>query len=359
MVDRKIDIVTIGLLYASLPAVSQVMRITFASLSDVIGRKLFFVINALMNSVMFHLYYFAYTPSAFLLGKITEASKEASIWSVNRPFLLERDVDKTKVLSKLMTVTHLLISAGISAASSLLILLSYSDILVFCFVISIFTIVLPFQLQESREKKRIDGRDVMRLLDPRRRGETFRQFLVFFLLLGTAHGLVGLIIGGHIFTLFLVQGGFEVKAISIILALQMLLVGLSTLGTAIKRIAVKRLLIYGGIPYCVTLFFLGLSSDFLAAFLVVVLGIPVGIISYMTEGILSKTARKESYASDVGLLMTSLHVGRTIGLAFSGFLIASAGFYALFWLSGSIYLILLSLACIQQYFTKGARLFTT
>jgi hypothetical protein len=72
-----------------------------------------------------------------------------------------------------------------------------------------------------------------------------------------------------------------------------------------------------------------LSSAAAGAFLVV-FGFIEGMSSIGQEGILSKICDKESYGTDIGLLMFGLHAGETISLALSGVLIAVWGFAAPF-----------------------------
>lgn len=54
---------------------------------------------------------------------------------------------------------------------------------------------------------------------------------------------------------------------------------------------------------------------------------------------LSKICDRESYGTDIGLLMFGLHVGETLSLALAGFLIAALGFVVPFILAALTYAI--------------------
>ena len=66
-------------------------------------------------------------------------------------------------------------------------------------------------------------------------------------------------------------------------------------------------------------------------------GFVEGIAGVGQEGILSRITDKDSYGTDIGLLMMGLHVGETLSLALSGLLISLWGFVAPFLLTASTY----------------------
>lgn len=70
MKERNIDIVTIGLVFASLPMIFQLGRLFFATVSDFWGRKLFFVLNGFLGVISSAIYYLARTPLEFVFGKV-------------------------------------------------------------------------------------------------------------------------------------------------------------------------------------------------------------------------------------------------------------------------------------------------
>lgn len=65
MKERNVDVVIIGLVFATMPLIMQFGRMVFATLSDFWGRKLFFASNGVLGAVSSLIYYFAYTPLEF------------------------------------------------------------------------------------------------------------------------------------------------------------------------------------------------------------------------------------------------------------------------------------------------------
>ena len=107
-----------------------------------------------------------------------------------------------------------------------------------------------------------------------------------------------------------------------------------------KKIRIEKLILLSGFFYSLVLLLLGFSSYLVAASLVVIYGVGEGLLSGGQEGILLKISKKESYGTDIGLLMMGLHGGTTVSLAFSGFLVdLSGGFMVPFLLSASIFVV--------------------
>ena len=101
----------------------------------------------------------------------------------------------------------------------------------------------------------------------------------------------------------------------------------------------RRLILLSGILYSITFFLLGFLGSVLASALLIAFGFVEGMSSIGQEGILSRISDKNSYGTDIGLLMMGLHVGEALGLASSGILISTWSFVAPFLLAASTYAI--------------------
>ena len=99
----------------------------------------------------------------------------------------------------------------------------------------------------------------------------------------------------------------------------------------------RLLILLSGILYSVTFFLLGFLSSVLAGTLLIAYGFVEGMTSIGQEGILAKITDKNSYGTDIGLLMMGLHIGETLSLALSGLLISTWGFVTPFLLTASTY----------------------
>jgi len=319
MTGRGIDIVTIGLVFASLPLIFQFGRMFFATVSDFWGRKLFFLSNGCLNVASSLIFYLARTPLEFIFGKITEGTKDGSLWAVNRAFLMDSSKKKWTILVYLRTTVYVSYAVGSLLA------------LMLCALIGGLVIPVSMLLIGER-KRRFSAARVLHLLDFRKKNRVFKVFLILFFVMGLSFGFRS----GFVFPLFLSANGFNAETIGLLLGLQILLAGLFSY-LFVRRFGIGKLILVSGGLYTVALISLGFSSSALAAILAVSYGIIEGLLSITQEGILSRISSEGSYGTDIGLLMTGLHVGNTLSLAMSGFLISRWGFAVPFLLSALIF----------------------
>ena len=329
MKERNIDIVVMGLVFASLPLIMQFGRMFFATASDFWGRKPFFVSNGILGIISGIIYYFAHTPVEFLFGKVIEGTKQGAIWAVNRPFLLEKTGGHWRILVYLRTVMYVALAIGSLLAGFFVIWFLYDGTMILCAAIGVFVAVLSLSLVGERKKK-FSMKKALQFLDFRKKKRLFKIFLILFFVLGLSYGFRG----GFVIPLFLDNYGFSTETIGLVLGVQILLAGVfSYLFSRSSRM--RLLILLSGILYSATFFVLGFLSSGLASILLIAYGFVEGMASIGQEGILSKITDKSSYGTDIGLLMMGLHLGETLSLGLSGLLISVSGFVAPFLLTAS------------------------
>jgi len=336
MLNRGIDVVSLGLIYASLPIIFQLTRLFFATLSDVRGRKLFFVSNGVLNVLALFTYYLAFSPFQFLFGKITEGTRDASLWAVNRPSILDRVKEKRKALSRLISFNRISEAVGRLASGFLMVWLVYENLILFCIPVALLIFPISLRLKETNRVK-IKVTRLIHFLDLRKKGKTFKKFLISFFFLGLSQGLIR----GYVFPYFLKESGVEPTIIGILLAIQILFSGLVL--NLFARTNFKKIFVWGGLFYSLTLFLLALSGYMLGAIFIVLFGFAIGIGDLLSEGIFSIITKKGSYGSDIGLLETGFHAANTISQGLSGIVISVLGFSPLFCFSSAIFIIFLSI----------------
>jgi len=333
MEERNINIVMIGLVFASMPLIMQFGRMFFATVSDFWGRKIFFVSNGFLGIISSLVYYFAHTPLEFLLGKVTEGTREGTLWAVNRPFLLEKNRGHWRILVYLRTAAYIAFAVGSLLAGFFIVWFLYEGAMMLCAMVGVFAVFLALLLVGGR-KERFSVEKALHFMDFRKKEKIFKIFLVLFFVMGLSFGFVG----GFVIPLFLNMNGFDAEAIGLIVGVQTFSAGLfSYLFSKSSRI--RRLILLSGVCYSVTFFLLGFSSSVFACALVIAYGFIEGMTSIGQEGILSRITDEECYATDIGLLMTGLHFGEALSLALSGLLISMWGFAAPFLLAASTYAI--------------------
>jgi len=333
MRERNVDIVVIGFVFASMPLIMQFGRMFFATFSDFWGRKPFFVSNGVLGVVSSLIYYFAHTPLEFLFGKIVEGTKDGTLWAVNRPFLLEKNGGHRRLLVHLRAVTYAASAVGSLLAGFFVIRFLYEGTMMLCALIGLFVVFLSFLLTTGRTK-RFSTKEALHSLDLRKKKRLFKIFLTLFFVLGLSWGFRG----GFVMPLFLDNHGFAAETIGLILGAQILLAGVFSYIFS-KSSSMRRLILLSGILYSITFFLLGFLGSVLASALLIAFGFVEGMSTIGQEGILSRITDKNSYGTDIGLLMMGLHVGEALGLASSGILISTWSFVAPFLLAASTYAI--------------------
>jgi len=171
--------------------------------------------------------------------------------------------------------------------------------------------------------------------------------LIIFFILGLSLGLTAY----YIFPLFLKENGYDVESIGLILGIQAFINGVSLYYFS-KRFSFKKIIIYSAILYFSFLLLLCFLKNFWAGLILIAFGLANGLLTAGIEGIFSRTTTNGfAYGTDIGLLMTTFHTGRTISLGFSGFLISFYGFPILFIISALIFLLYSFL--VLKYFRKS------
>jgi MFS family permease len=331
MKTRKVDVVVVGLVFATMPLIMQFGRMVFATISDFFGRKIFFAFNGVLGVISSMIYYFARTPMEFLFGKVAEGTKEGAIWAVNRAFLLEREGGNWKTLVHLRTTVYISFALGSLLAGFLVIWLFFDGTMLLCSIFGIFTFLLAM-LISGETKKQFSMEKALQFLDFRRKTRIFKIFLFSFSMIGLSYGFIE----GYVIPYFLGERGFNAEIIGLIIGVRILFSGFSSYLFS-KTTKFRQIILLQGVLFSFMLSLLGFLNSAAAGAFIVALGFIEGISSIGQEGILSKICSKESYGTDIGLLMFGLHTGETLSLALSGFLIAAWGFAAPFLLAASTY----------------------
>jgi MFS family permease len=331
MTARNVDVVIIGFVFAAMPLIMQLGRMFFATVSDFWGRKIFFVSNGVLGVISGLIYHYAYSPLEFLFGKVVEGTKEGTLWAVNRAFLLEKNGGHWRILVYLRTVAYVAYALGSLIAGFLIVWFMFEGTMLVCAFFSIPVLALALLLASEKRREFNIGK-ARKFLDFRKKTRVFKIFLFLFFVMGVSFGAVG----GFVIPLFLEHVGFGVEEIGLIFGLEILVAGLfSYLFSKSSRL--RELTLLSGVLFSVTFLLLVFAGWIFSAILVVFFGFVQGMASIGQEGILSKFSDKESYGTDIGLLMMGLHLGEALSLALSGILIELYGFVAPFLLAASTY----------------------
>ena len=325
MLERGISVKSMGLIFAILPLVRQFNRVVFAVISDYIGRKAFYWLSGITNTISLLAYYFASDPFGFLAGKIGEAIKDASLWSVNRAYFLDHSEKRERSLLQMRGVGYIFYALGIIGTGILTAALLYNKMLIILMVLSLLIIPLTNRLVD-KDKRKISILAVVDALRIGNKSSKFKRFFWLYFINGLYYGLCG----GYIFPLFLKESGFTIEKIGLVLGIQSLLSGI-VLYFLRSRGEGKNKLLIGGFFSSLFLILISLSMGSPALPVIVALmGLFTGIAEAGGEKIFVEVADHGSFAGDIGILMIGVNVGMSATQAVSGFLISSLGFTSVF-----------------------------
>ncbi|MGC8811984.1 MAG: hypothetical protein ACP5O8_00130, partial [Candidatus Aenigmatarchaeota archaeon] len=228
----------------------------------------------------------------------------------------------------------------------LIVFLLYSNVLIFCVLVSILSIFPALKISEKK-KVSFDVKKIFEILDINKKPKIFKVALIAFFILGLSLGLTA----DYIFPLFLKENGLETETIGLILGAQAFIVGIS-LSYFVIRLSFKKIIVYSAILYFSLLLLLCFIKGFLVSLILIAFGFAYGLLTAGIEAIFTKTTTNYfAYGTDVGLLMTTFHAGKTISLGVSGFLISFYGFPPLFLASALIFFLYSFL--VLKYLRKG------
>ena len=325
MLERGISVESMGLIFAILPLVRQFNRVVFAVISDYIGRKAFYWLHGITNTISLLAYYLANGPFGFLAGKIGEAIKDASLWSVNRAYFLDHSEKGERSLLQMRGVSSISYALGIIGTGILTAVLMYNKMLIILMALSLLVIPLTTKLIDL-DKRKISVLAVLDALRISNKSSKFKKFFWLYFINGLYYGLCG----GYIFPLFLKESGFVIEKIGLILGIQSLLAGIAVYSLRSRGEGKYKLLI-GGVSSSLFLLLLSLSGNsFFLPVIVALMGLFSGIAEAGGEKIFVETVNHGSFAGDIGILMIGVNIGMSATQAISGFLISSLGFTSVF-----------------------------
>ncbi len=337
MLDRGISVESMGIIFAVLPLVTQTSRLIFGTVSDYVGRKKFYFFNSLMNIVFIGVYYFASTPLGFLIGKVNEGVRNASLWSVNRAYFMDHSNEKEKSLIKMRAINNMFEALGTLLAGFLITLILYENTLLLMFLFSLMIFPNVGMLRDKTTKK-LNVKKALKSLDFRYKSTKFINFIGIFFLIGLSWGFLS----GYILPLFLKEMGMPVEIIGLLLGIRVLFNGISVY-TFSSIWSGKRKILVGGLLFSLLVALLGIAQSLpisiytLLPILIVLMGLLSGIANAGYETIFVTLVDHKSLGKDIGILMIGTQLGIAITQALSGFVITNLGFPIMFFMAAMLY----------------------
>ena len=332
LVERNVDLETIGLVFSALPLVFVISRLFISASADSLGLRKFFNLNAITSLASVVLYWLSSSSASYALAKGAQGLKDASLWAVNRNAAYEivgdRDAD---VAAKVIFVRALPSAMGAIASGFLIFWAGFTPVFILLALVSLLIFIPARMLRIGTKEKKPILIEIVRKLDPRSITKPVWQasMVMCFYFLASALAI------GFILPIFLRSRGFDYWAIGILVAMYNALGAGLLLLTAQRTLTLKKAILIQALLYLPAALIIPLSEGWLLIILIVTMAV-ADWTSYVTmEYVVVDAIRGcENTASAISYLFTPGQLSTIIGFILAGVLVERYGYIAAFWVGG-------------------------
>lgn len=335
LVERNMNITTIGLVFSVLPLIFVVSRLFFAASADSLGFRKFFNLNAAGNFVSVVLYSLSSSSTSYALARGVQGVKEASLWAVNRNAAYEIAGDQNAdVASRIIFVRALPLALGAIASGFLIFWVGFTPVFIILAFLSVLIFVPASMLRIGGKEKESILFEVIKKLDPTSVSKTVWSASIVMCFYFLASSLTI----GFVLPIFLRSRGLGYWEIGILLAAYNALGALLLLLTAQKVLTVKNAIIVQALLYLPAALIIPLSEGWLMTAMIVLMAIAEWT-SYMTmESVVVNAVRGcENTATAISFLFTPGQLATMVGFVLAGLLVEMYGYTAPFWVAGMFF----------------------
>jgi hypothetical protein len=94
MLERGIDLATIGFVFAAAPLAKALIRLAGAAIADSLGDRVIYIFSSAADFLLSLVYLFSTSAAGFAAGKLLDGARETAIWSAIRPSLMAASPEK-------------------------------------------------------------------------------------------------------------------------------------------------------------------------------------------------------------------------------------------------------------------------
>ena len=329
MLEKGIALGTIGLVFALAPLARLFVRLASAAAADVVGERLFYILNAGANFAQSICYLFFQTPLGFAAGKAFDGAQDSFIWAVNRSSLIAREPKKGHfILGSMVGGRQVYFALGSLAVALLVPLAGYGTLFLAAAAISLVMLWLSLKVENTHVSQKIRLSDFTML--GRRR--TFYETAAAMTIGTTLYGVILYLL----IPLFLGMAGFSLFQIGMLFAAYFLIFGFALNFLSHRSHGTKEAAVWGAAIFAVALCGMGFAPLQAVPFFFLLMALGDAQLALVWEHIIyleAKDSRKK--ATDIALLHAPGMVATFLLSAAAGFLVASYGF-APFFLAGAL-----------------------
>ena len=347
MLERGIDVVTIGLVFAAAPFAKIVIRLAGAAIADSLGDRIIYVASSASDFLLSITYFVSSTATGFAAGKFLDGARESLIWSAIRPSLMAAAPEKRHFILADMLSGRLVYNAFGSLAVGILFVFGGYDLpLLAIAVLSIYAVFSSLRMKNiHKAETHVRPSDFSPFGRSKRFYETAGAFTVgsilyvvsvymalplYFYMQGFTLGEIGLFYAGY----YLINGSV------------LHIISRHKVGTMIAAVA-------GTTVYCI-----GLSGVVLAphalipVFFLIMASGDAGLAILWEEINYSATKGSRKRATDLAVILIPSQIGVMAASGAAGIAISAIGFAPIFALL-AFSEIIFSAWCIRLSRMKG------
>ena len=324
MLEKGIDLGTIGLVFAFAPLAKLAVRIGSAAAADAVGERLFYVLNAVSNLVQSLCYLFFQTPAGFAAGKTLDGAQDSFIWAVNRSSVMAREPKKGHfVLGSMVGGRSVYFALGSLAVALLVPLAGYGIVFLAAVAISLVMLYMSFQVENTHVRQKVKLSELTMLGRKRPFYETSAA-MVF----GTALYTVILYL---LLPLFFGIEGFSLFQIGILYAAYFLIFGFALNFMTHRKYPTWKAAAWGAAIFVVGLSGLGIAPVSLAPEFFLFMALGDAQLALVWEHIIYLEVRKSrKKATDIALLHAPGMFAVFLLSGAAGFFASAYGFAPIF-----------------------------
>jgi MFS family permease len=338
LIERSINLSTIGFIFSIFPIVFLVSRLIFASAADIIGLKKFFNINALGNFTSAIFYAISNSPLLYGIAKGLQGLKESSLWAVNRnaAYAMTNNKNPQMVTSTLLFIRSLSFAIGALTSGYILIIAGFKWVFILLITLSILIFIPANAINLNSRKEKLILKILFKNLDLRKVNQkVWRTSLTmsFYMAAST-------IASSFILPIYLNSIGFNYWNIGVILALYNATGALLLPITLYGKPSIKKVIFIQSILYIPAIISLPFSEKWLSLLIVLTMGLGESL-SYITwESLIAQTVKNQSnIATTIAFLHAPSNLIMIPSLIFAGLLTEKFGYIIPFWTASLLFLL--------------------
>jgi predicted MFS family arabinose efflux permease len=338
LIERDINLTTIGIVFSAYPIVFLTSRLLFASVADSIGLKRIFQMNALGSLTSVLLYATSLSPLSYATAKASQSIKDSSLWAVNRnaTYEIASNGNPQMAAATVLFIRALAIAVGAIVSSLLVFWIGFQGVFVLLAVLATSMFVPASMLDINPQRSKLTLTGILKKLDPRSMPQRLWQ-ISFVMSLST---IASTLITSYILPIFLRSKGFAYWEIGVTSAMYTgigaLLIPITLRGIG----SVKHTILIQSLLYLPAAIFIPISQSSATISLIMMMALGEATSYIIWESLVRDAAQGcDNMATAIALAHFPSNLIQIPVFVSTGFLTENYSYAAPFWVAACSFLL--------------------